>query len=72
MCHDDCPSPVRGGDALEEIQVEIPLASGTLPATFFVPDSAPAPAVLILHDINGVNDFYRDLGRRLALASTLR
>ncbi len=68
MCHDDCPSPVRGGDALEEIQVEVPLAGGTLPATFVVPDSAPAPAVLILHDINGVNDFYRDLARRLAMA----
>lgn len=68
MCHDDCPHPIRGGDAVEESTVEIPLDSGTLPTFITLPDQSAAPGVLLIHDINGVNDFYRDVARRLAVA----
>jgi carboxymethylenebutenolidase len=71
MCHDHCPHPVRGGDAVTEDEIRIPLVSGELPAFIAIPDPKPAPAVLVMHDINGVNDFYRDVTRRLALAGYL-
>lgn len=68
MCHDHCPRPISGGDAIDERTVEIPLSSGSLPAIVTLPDTRPAPAILLLHDINGVNDFYRDVARRVAAA----
>lgn len=69
MCHDHCPSPVRGGAPLQELSVKIPLDSGSIPAFVALPEStddAGSPAVLLIHDINGPNDFYRDIARRLA------
>lgn len=71
MCHDTCPRPISGGETIDEQIVEIPLSSGSLPATVTVPDLQPAPAVLLIHDVNGVNDFYRDVARRLAAAGYL-
>ncbi len=71
MCHDHCPRPISGGEAIDELSVEIPLSSGSLPATITVPDLQPAPAVLLIHDVNGVNDFYRDVARRLAVVGYL-
>lgn len=71
MCHDSCPHPVRGGDALTEQDVAIPLVHGNLPAFLAVPDREPAPAVLLIHDIHGANHFYHDVARRLALAGYL-
>jgi len=68
MCHDNRPRPISGGEAIDEQTVEIPLSPGTLPAIITLPEGQPAPAVLLIHDINGVNDFYRDVARRLALA----
>ncbi len=71
MCHDHCAHPIRGGAPLTEFTVEIPLLdSGSLPTFVALPDAidnaAGAPAILLIHDINGPNDFYRDLARRLA------
>lgn len=68
MCHDHCPHPVSGGDAIDEQQVAIPLTSGSLPGFLALPDQLPAPAVLVIHDIRGPGAFYQDLTRRLALA----
>lgn len=69
MCHDNCLHPIRGGDAIEEQLVEIPLTpTGDLPAFIALPDRRPAPAILVIHDINGPSAFYRDVARRLALA----
>jgi carboxymethylenebutenolidase len=68
MCHDNSHHPVSGGDAITEQSVEIPLISGNLPAVIALPDRRPAPAILVIHDINGANDFYRDVARRLAIA----
>ncbi len=68
MCHDTCPHPISGSDAIEEMHVDLPLPDGALPAFVALPESRPAPAVLVIHDINGANDFYHDLSRRLALA----
>ncbi|MGH2532543.1 MAG: dienelactone hydrolase family protein [Thermomicrobiales bacterium] len=37
-----------------------------MPAFFVRPDVGPSPAVLLIHDIYGANDFYHDVARRLA------
>lgn len=67
MCHRKCPAPVRGGAGIVEEEPAVPGAGWALPAIFVRPErSAPAPAVLIVHDIWGANDFYRDVARRLA------
>lgn len=66
MCHEDCPAPVRGGSGIVEEGVEIPGEGRGLPGFLVRPDGGPAPAVVILHDIWGANDFYHDLARRLA------
>ncbi len=66
MCHDTCPYPVSGGAAIVESDEQIALEQGSIPAFVTIPDAQPAPAVLLIHDINGPNDFYRDLARRLA------
>ncbi len=72
MCHETCPRPISGGAPVEETEVTIDHVAGfedqrlAVPAFLAVPERTPAPAVLILHDINGANDFYRDLARRLA------
>jgi len=67
MCHDTCPHPVSGGAARQEQELALPLsARESLPIFLVLPERTPAPAVLILHDINGPNAFYQDLARRLA------
>ena len=68
MCHDDCPYPVSGGDAITEMSIDIPAVNAQIPTFVALPDVRPAPAVLIMHDINGANAFYHDVARRLALA----
>ena len=66
MCHSTCPRPVAGGAGTVEERVETPGADRPLPAFLARPESGSAPAVLIVHDIWGANDFYHDLARRLA------
>jgi len=67
MCHENCPAPVRGGAGIVEEEPAVPGADLALPSFFVRPERhAPVPAVLVVHDINGANDFYRDLARRLA------
>jgi carboxymethylenebutenolidase len=68
MCHDDCPHPVSGGDAISELETSIQVTDREMPAFVALPDQRPAPSVLIIHDINGANAFYHDVARRLALA----
>ncbi len=68
MCHDDCPHPVSGGDAISEFDTHIPAIDRQMPAFVARPDQLPAPSILIIHDINGANAFYHDVARRLALA----
>lgn len=67
MCHQTCPAPIRGGAGITEQTLDIPGADRTIPAFLAQPDgNDPTPAVLIIHDIWGANDFYHDLARRLA------
>jgi carboxymethylenebutenolidase len=66
MCHDRCPYPIRGGAAIAEREERIPLERGSIPMFVAAPDLRPAPAVLLIHDINGPNAFYQDVARRLA------
>lgn len=68
MCHDTSPLPIREGEAIDQFPLDVPLGSGALPTIVTLPEHRPAPAILLIHDINGVNDFYRDVARRLALA----
>lgn len=67
MCHPDCPAPISGG-SIDEATIEIAGAEETAIPAFLARPAAdePAPAVVVVHDINGANDFYRDLARRLA------
>ncbi len=71
MCHSSCPHPIAGGEAFNEQTVDIPLGDGALPAFLALPERRPASAVLLLHDINGTNDFYRDIARRFAASGYL-
>lgn len=72
MCHETCPHPIRGGAPVEERELTIDHVGGFeddqlgVPAFLAAPERTPAPAVLVIHDIHGANDFYRDLARRLA------
>ncbi len=67
MCHESCPAPVSGGAGIVEEAVELPGAGVALPASLVRPEGGvPAPGVVVVHDINGPNAFYRDLVRRLA------
>lgn len=74
MCHETCPHPISGGAPIDEQDVTVEHVAGfddrrlSVPAFLVTPERTPAPGVLILHDINGPNDFYRDLARRLAAA----
>ena len=66
MCHETCPHPVSGGSQLQEQNLTLPVEGGSLPLLVVLPEQIPAPAVLVMHDINGANAFYQDLTRRLA------
>lgn len=69
MCHEICDHPIAGGDHLNEQDVHIVTGTGEeLPVFVVFPEKLPAPAVMIVHDIYGAGDFYRDLARRLAMA----
>jgi carboxymethylenebutenolidase len=68
MCHDNSSNPVGGSESIKVQQVEIPLTTGALSTSIALPTRRPAPAILVIHDVNGANDFYRDIARRLALA----
>ena len=67
MCHQTCPAPISGGAGITERSLDVPGADRTIPAFLARPEGdTAAPAVLIIHDIWGANDFYHDLARRLA------
>ena len=66
MCHATCPLPVSGGAGVVEERVETPGADRPIPGFLARPEGGTAPAVLIIHDIWGANDFYHDVARRLA------
>ncbi|HWV24071.1 MAG TPA: dienelactone hydrolase family protein [Thermomicrobiales bacterium] len=66
MCHDDCPFPISGGAHLHEQDLTLSSGDESLPVFVVEPERLPAPAVMIIHDIHGPNDFYHDVARRLA------
>lgn len=68
MCHDDTPVfPVRGGAPITESDITIETNNASpLPLFVAVPDATPAPGVLLIPDIHGPGEFYRDMARRLA------
>ncbi len=66
MCHASLRGPIAGSSGLTEREVAIDLGTEQLPAILVTPESVPAPGVVIFHDIWGVNDFYRDVARRIA------
>lgn len=69
MCHDSCPKPVTGGAPVTETMTTVSRDDAEIPVLLVRPDdAAPAPGIVLIHDIHGANDFYRDIARRLALA----
>lgn len=66
MCHATCPFPISGGAGVVEERVETPGADRPIPGFLARPEAGKSPAVLVIHDIMGANDFYHDLARRLA------
>ncbi len=71
MCHPEAGEPFRGA-TIPEQELELPVAEGTIRTTLYR-GPAPhgggaAPGVVIIHDVYGHSDFYRDMGRRLAAA----
>lgn len=69
MCHDSCPKPVSGGAPLTETMTTVSREDAEIPVLLVRPEGdAPAPGIVLIHDIHGANDFYHDVARRLALA----
>jgi carboxymethylenebutenolidase len=68
MCHDSCPKPVTGGAPIDETMATVSRDDAEIPVLLARPEAVPAPlpGIVLIHDINGANDFYRDLARRLA------
>lgn len=48
------------------LDVSIPTSDGTCPATLHVPESTPAPAVIMYPDAGGARETFRQMGDRLA------
>jgi carboxymethylenebutenolidase len=67
MCHERLTAPISGGAGIEEEDVTFSGKGQDVPAFFARPEGVKAPAVLIIHDVWGANDFYHDLARRLAV-----
>jgi carboxymethylenebutenolidase len=69
MCHDSCPKPVTGGAPVTESMTTVSREDAEIPVLMVQPDDeAPAPGIVLIHDIHGANDFYRDIAHRLAQA----
>lgn len=69
MCHDSCPKPVTGGAPVTESMTTVPREDAEIPVLLVrADDETPLPGIVLIHDINGANDFYRDVARRLAQA----
>lgn len=68
MCHQTCPKPVTGGAPVSESMVTVSRDDAEIPVLLAQPEDAPdtLPGIVLVHDIWGANDFYRDLARRLA------
>lgn len=48
------------------LDVSIPTADGTCPATLHIPENTPAPAVIMYPDAGGARETFRQMGDRLA------
>jgi carboxymethylenebutenolidase len=69
MCHDSCPNPVTGSAPVSETMTTVSRDEAEIPVLLVHPDdAAPAPGIVLIHDIHGANDFYHDVARRFALA----
>jgi len=66
MCHPERSKPVTGGTGIRQERIDLQGQGAMLPSYFARPEGEPSPAVLIIHDVFGANDFYQDLARRLA------
>jgi carboxymethylenebutenolidase len=72
MCYDDTARPplppVRGG-ATEHGEIKLTSADGTeVDAYFAHPDAPSDRAMVVLPDVRGLHDFYKELARRFAEA----
>lgn len=69
MCHPDAGAPFGGGAGIAEQEIHVPGDDRAIRATLYrAAAGRGAPGVVIIHDIFGHTEFYRDMGRRLAAA----
>jgi carboxymethylenebutenolidase len=68
MCHQTCPKTVTGGAPIAETMATVSRDDGELPVLIAQPETTDGrlPGIVLIHDIWGANDFYRDLAHRLA------
>jgi dienelactone hydrolase len=67
MCHDSITWPVSGGAPTSANLEHIEREDTKLPVYIARPDGqGKRSAVVLIHDINGATDFYRDMAGRLA------
>ena len=69
MCHADAGVPFDGGGGIAEEELQLQGVGEAIRATLYrVPGGRGAPGVVIIHDVYGHTEFYREMGKRLAAA----
>jgi carboxymethylenebutenolidase len=67
MCHETISWPISGGAPTETERSDLDRGETQLPLYTATPaGEQKRPAIVLIHDINGVNDFYNDMAGRLA------
>ena len=69
MCHEDPGVPFDGRGAIAEEEIQLQGVGQAIRATLYrVPGGKGSPGVVIVHDVYGHTEFYREMGKRLAAA----
>jgi carboxymethylenebutenolidase len=67
MCHESITWPISGGAPSAAQREEIEREDTKLPVYVARPDgNEKRPGIVLIHDVYGANDFYRDMAGRLA------
>jgi carboxymethylenebutenolidase len=66
MCHPDAGNTMSPSPSVKEREFTIDQGETTIPVLEAAPDGHSRGSVVIIHDIYGASDFYRDLARRYA------
>ena len=67
MCHESITWPISGGAPTAPQLEQIEREDTTLPIYVAKPDGeGKRPGIVLIHDVHGANDFYKDMAGRLA------